>query len=540
MRKVALGLFFLASAHCFGSSYYLSAKGDDSASGKSPYAAWKTIGRLNSTPLAAYDQINLRGGDTFPGTLYLTANMLSVKSYGSGRATIDAGSGDGIDIYDVAGASISGIEVKGGWNSVSQTGNTGSGIGAFCDLHGARKLKGLRVTSVNVHGFQQCGIVFGAYPSDGSQSGYSGVTISGCKVYSNGQAGIESYGYFDPKATTYAHSDVLVDHCTVYDNEGLVNGTIASGNGIVLGQIENATIQFCEAYGNGGLNRYPYAGPVGIWAWDSDHVTIQNCESHHNSSLTVDGDGFDLDGGTINSVMQYNYSHDNVGAGLLIAEYNDAKPLYNLTVRYNISQNDGSLNGGGLVLWSGGPLVHDCYLYNNTAFTSRGSPAVNIFSPVSNVYFRNNVIVSTNSFLVQAPPGQVNVLFQANDYWAGGGGFAINWNGSQVSSLNSWRSLGQESIGTAKTGLWADPGYLKLGGGTTIGDPSVLTRLTSYRLKLASPMVKAGLPMSNVGVNPGPRDFFGSALRRGTPDIGATQVPAVVPAWPRSDSTTHL
>jgi len=40
--------------------------------------------------------------------------------------------------------------------------------------------------------------------------------------------------------------------------------------------------------------------------------------------------------------MQYNYSHDNDGAGYGIYEYVGAPPWSNNIVRFNISQNDGA------------------------------------------------------------------------------------------------------------------------------------------------------------------------------------------------------
>jgi hypothetical protein len=523
VRKLAFALLALWPAQSFCTSYFLSANGNDTSAGTSPAAPWKTLARLSRAKFSPGDQICLRGGDSFTGTVSVVTNGLTIKSYGAGQATIDAGNGDGVDIYNAGGTAVIGLTIEGGWDSVSQSGNTGFGVSAFSNLLGDQKLPGPTLRNLTIHGFQQCGIAIGAYPSDGSQSGFANVVITGCRVYSNGQAGIESYGYFDVAAKTYAHVGFFVDGCTVYDNEGIVGYGDNTGNGIVLGDVQNATIQFCEAYENGALNGFWGAGPVGIWAWDSDHVTIQNCESHHNQTLTVDGDGFDLDGGVTNSVVQYNYSHDNAGSGLLIAEYVGAKPQSNLTYRYNISQNDGVSNGGGLVLWNGGPGVHDCEFYNNTVFTNQNSPAVSIQNDVQDVTFRNNVVASSHSNLVEASIGQVNVVFQGNDYWADCAPFSINWNGENVTSLAAWRALGQETFSSQSVGMWADPAYYSMGSGQTLGNPSLFSFLTSYRLKPGAPLIGKGIPMSNFGVNPGLYDFYGAHLRQTAPDIGATQ-----------------
>lgn len=80
---------------------------------------------------------------------------------------------------------------------------------------------------------------------------------------------------------------------------------------------------------------------AGIWAWDSNNILLQFNESYANRTIGVDGDGFDFDGGVTNSVMQYNYSHDNDAAGFLLAQYAFApQAMKNIVIRYNISEND--------------------------------------------------------------------------------------------------------------------------------------------------------------------------------------------------------
>jgi hypothetical protein len=104
-----------------------------------------------------------------------------------------------------------------------------------------------------------------------------------------------------------------------FDNSGDPNDVVKnSGSGIVLGSVNNATIERSLAYNNGWLCTAP-EGPVGIWTYDSNNVTIQFNESHHNrTGGPADGGGFDLDQNTSNSRLQYNYSHDNEGAGFLL------------------------------------------------------------------------------------------------------------------------------------------------------------------------------------------------------------------------------
>jgi len=71
------------------------------------------------------------------------------------------------------------------------------------------------------------------------------------------------------------------------------------------------------AHDNGGVGKKSVGGrPVAIWSWDSDSIAIRFNEAYLQLTGDAgDGDGFDLDGGSSNCVVEYNYSHDNVGDG---------------------------------------------------------------------------------------------------------------------------------------------------------------------------------------------------------------------------------
>src|SRR5437016_950055 len=80
--------------------------------------------------------------------------------------------------------------------------------------------------------------------------------------------------------------------------------------------------------------------------------------------------GIDLDNNTTNSVVQYNYTHDNFNSGLYIF-FDAPGTSNNLTLRYNISENDswgGFMGFGAIVISvSGAPNV---YIYGNTTFNN--------------------------------------------------------------------------------------------------------------------------------------------------------------------------
>ncbi|HLK57327.1 MAG TPA: right-handed parallel beta-helix repeat-containing protein [Chthonomonadaceae bacterium] len=524
-------------------TYYVSPTGNDANAGTSPARPWKTLAKVSSRWFSAGDNILFQADQTFAGTLSFGPHATGtptrpviVGSYGTGRAILQAGAGDGISVYNTAGIVIRNLIVQGGWSFANQDGNTGVGIQVFTDKKGAVKLDTMIIANCEVSGFRNGGIVLGGWPVDGSKSGFKHVRITGCAVHDNGQAGIVSYGYFDAKSTRYAHADIYVGHCTVYNNQGVAGNTnnSGSGQGIVLGDVQFGTVERCVAYGNGHSYATYQGGTVGIWTYDSDHVTLQYNESYNNISNLVDGDGFDLDGGATNCVMQYNYSHDNGGAGFLFAQYPGARPYRHNVVRYNVSQNDGRTVGyGSLHFWNGGSGITDCEVFNNTVYSSAATngpqpSAVYITTPTTNVHLRNNVFIASGGApLIDVVAGQEGLLFQENDYWPADGDSVLRWNGVDYTTLKDWRlATGQEMLLGREIGLSVDPLLMAAGQGPTIGNADNLSILTAYRLRKSSPLWNAGLALQELfAVSPGPVDFYGTPLSRRTFSIGACQTP---------------
>lgn len=548
---VAIGL--AAAGSLRATDYYVSPSGNDSGPGTAPgTGAWQTISKVNVSNFGAGDRIFFEGGQSFGGTLAFGSgdtgtaeNPIILSSYGGGRATINAGNNKGLSIYNTAGFAISELIVSGTWDATSQSGNTSNGIEIYMDLPGTTKLDFVHVDNVEVRGFKQNGILIGAHPADGSKSGWTNVQLAGCVAHDNGAAGISSFGYFSSNATTYAHAEIVVRDCTVYSNRGVQNTGNHSGSGILLADVDGATIERCLAYDNGDLNNYTNGGPIGIWTYDSNDVLIQFNESHSNKSggATLDGGGFDLDGGVTNSTVQYNYSHGNEGAGYLVFQFSGARPLLGGNViRYNISENDGRKGSYAGILVGGGSTVQNNRFHNNTLYISpapSGMPAAfkNLGVGTANT-LRNNIFQTSGGVLLidSSNAATSSLLFQGNDYWPGGSTFAIKWGASTYSTLAAWRTAtGQEKNGAADTGSAVDPLLNDPGNGGTVGDPALLSDLGAYRLNPASPLINSGLDLLALfGVSPGSRDYFANPLPQGGAyDIGAHEfgvAPAVAAA----------
>ena len=241
------------------------------------------------------------------------------------------------------------------------------------------------------------------------------------------------------------------------------------------------------------------------------------------------------------SIVQFNYAHDNDGSGYLLAQSPLTDAHHGNVVRYNISQNDGRANSyGAIEIWG---RVTGAEIYNNTIFVTpapSGSPrAVRIWNAgvtdryVSAVHLRNNILLASGVPLVEATTtalaGAADLRFENNDYF-GGAPLAIR-GGAQYSSLASWRATGQETLPGVPMGLSVDPRLVAAGAGPTLGDADALTSLDAYRLSSGSPMIDAGLDLAaRYGIDAGATDFYGTPLFAGGGyDIGATESAAVSP-----------
>ena len=529
-------------------TYYVSPSGDDSHSGTSPQAASRTIDKANATDLNPGDKVLFEAGHEYHGNLLLTdedagtpKQPVVVGSYGSGRATIKAGNGSGITVRNVGGVVVENLIVLGD----NYRTNIGSGVKIVNELPNNQKLEYIRVHNVEASGFGRsresvpeglqppngCGIFMGGYASDKSKSGYNDVRITNCVTYQNEFYGILTTGYWQDDPNTYANSDVYIGYCKAYDNPGDPNYfENHSGSGILMEDVDGGIIEYCEAYNNGYDCNCRLGGPVGIWAAVANNVIIQHCESHHNRTMVYDGGGFDFDGGTTNSIMQYNYSHDNDGAGYLICSYENAPHTFNNNiVRYNISVNDCQrVRRGGIRFWTGSPKedpIHNTQIYGNTIYGASGSAIA--FWPKKGIYntkvYNNLFITANNQILVEGNPDRSMATFAGNAYWAVDGKYDI----AGYKSLDEWRKAsGQEMLNGKLVGLVVDPKLMDLGKSVTIGDPNKLHTLTAYRLQESSPLIDAGLDLRPLfGIDPGDRDFFGNSIPQGKGyDVGAHEI----------------
>jgi hypothetical protein len=531
-----LWLGFFAPFSAQANTYFLSPSGNDLLAGTSPATAWQTLNRVIAGPILPGDSILLQANQVFSGSLYFY-DLLSTPSqplylgvWGNGYATIDAGTSFGLDFRNCAGVEIHKLRILGDGILL----NDHRGLYVYGDSLG-QQLSHFVLDSLEVSGFNRGGISFG---DNGNDAYFTDIQITHCQVHHNGDHGIEIERPFSPGVAGFPHRNVYIAHCEAYFNTGQVGKNYHhTGNGILVGNTDSVLIEYCVAHHNGANNTYLNSGPVGIWVWDCNHAVIQYNESHHNQTASAkDGGGFDLDGGTINSVIQYNYSHDNDGPGFLLAQFPGSRPMYNNHIRYNISQNDARAGVyGGIHLWRGnGTVMDSLYIYNNTIYMAAsptGAPKVfyAMGGGMNEVRLFNNIFISISGpELMRKSHQWADIKFYGNAYFASGGPFQV-YEGGMFNSLLNWRiARNQEELpnGTP-VGYEGNPQLVSMGMGQTIGDPTLLGNLVAYQLSAGSPLIDLGLDLNSLaGLDMGPVDFFQEIIPVSlTFDIGASEGP---------------
>ncbi len=502
--------------------YYVSPSGSDSNPGTSPAQAWQTINKVNSITFAPGDSILFEGGQTFSGGLIFNSggtptSPITISSYGTGRATISSGGDNGFYAYNCAGFSITNLFFVGSGAGDPEGDN---GIRFFSAGLTGPRLQYIRIDNVDISAYRWAGITFGN--DDRDCVGFGDVQITNCAVHGNGDVGITSYGFWPRPDGKYAHGNFYVADSLIYDNAGIPDKGGHSGNGIVFSGMQDTIIEFCTAYNNGYLCNSTGGGPVAIWCWESDNVIFQFNEAHHNSAVYKDGGGFDFDGGASNCIAQYDYSHDNAGAGYLICQFSRSNPYINNIVRYSISANDGLKNGYGAVTFWAGARIQDTLIYNNTFYVTSNCTGAgfSIWSGnITNTQIYNNIILTTaGEEVLNFSKTTGGWYLKNNCYWSSGSPLYINWGGAVYTSLAAFRTAtGQETHNGQPVGFETDPLLVNPGGGTA----------DSYRLQASSPMVEHGLNLlTEFGINPGPHDYFNIPLPQGSAyDVGCNEYP---------------
>ncbi|MFH9556881.1 right-handed parallel beta-helix repeat-containing protein [Streptomyces globisporus] len=536
---VAAAALLLAASGCGATphyeppsaTYYVAPGGDDQSSGTSPGEAWRTLARAERTGLAPGDKLLLEGGARFSGTITVgeeeagaADRPVTVGSYGGGRATVAATNSAGISVYNTAGVEIRDVKVTGAGRSYTQEG----GINIYSDREDGAKLDRVTVADVEVSGFR-AGIAVGGTESG---SGFRDVTVRQAEVHGNKDVGLLTYGpRFDADKPAYAHRDIRIEGVEAHHNTGDPELTEThSGNGIILGGVQEATVRSSRAHDNGTRSSAEApAGPVGIWAYDAADVVLEENTSYRNhTGSAVDGAGFGLDANVSGSTIQNNLAFQNDGPGYYVYTNKKNGAHRENTIRYNVATENGRKLPVNGALAIHGQDIRNLNVYQNTLVMSDSpngpGPAVRLRGGQSGVTLRNNILVTERAPLVTAEADlrPRDVVMQGNDYFEPTGSWRIDWDERTFPDLDAWRTAtGQERADGRSTGLAVDPCFA----GGALPD---IRSAADARLIVpdCAALAGKGLDLRRLfGTEAGTVDYFGRTV--GTPPpIGAAVPPA--------------
>jgi hypothetical protein len=506
-------------------TYYVSPTGNDSNNGTSESSPWQSISKVNGLTPGPGDQVLFQGGSTFVGNFKwvnkggTTAAPVIIGSYGTGQATIQGtGASNPIYTFDCGGITVQNLTVIGNMANAN-------GIQLEVDKAGVSYAP-VSILNCDVSNVAGAGILL---ESDVAGGGYTSARITGNTVHDCISTAILTWAPIGPGNMP----NVYIANNTVYNNPGKSSMT-CSGNGIWTdGLGKGSVIEKNLAYNNG----YAGVGGAGIWTSACDSVVMQYNISCANRSLGADGDGFDFDNQTSNSIMQYNYSTDNDGGGLIFCHWGTDQTFTGNVVRFNVTENNcRKSNYGEISLWG---MLFNTRIYNNTCFGTKygNSTMFRITNDTISSNFVNGLYVYNNIFEANGSIGMIsiesgmlagskNIVFDGNVYHAINGTSSYVWGPKTYTGLPAFQTgTNLEAHGLEEDPMIVSPG--NTGATTSLATVGSLQQFAAgYKLQTGSPMIGAGIDLSTVGITNAATDFFGNAVAAKL--VGASSATTVI------------
>ncbi len=425
-------LLCLSGISASAQTYYVCADGNDKNSGTSESEAWASLEKVSTERFMPGDSILFHTGDVWEGQLYPKGNgeegnPITIASYGTGAKPLIMGDGSkgykaggAVSLYNQEYWTIRDIEVT----NMGEDAAYRMGISVYCEnMIGC----GYTIENVTVHDVN--GGVKDSSVKQMNDNHWSGGIVLRAEVTAK-----DKEGYLD---------DILIENCEAYDlartaitvvsnwnspialadNSYATNVVIRNnlvhnidGDGIVACGTDGALVEHNVAYDTNmmSLKGNPAAN-IGIWGLHSKNGVFRYNESYL-CHTTHDGYGYDVDGDCNNMTFEYNYSHDNDGGFILLVNYRNQ----DLTVRYNISQNDHQF-GIASAHFPNSPSSYwnlSGKIYNNTIYSKeRGKKIMLMFGRPKHLEFYNNLIYAEADEVSEIPCSNPENLFRSNNLY---------------------------------------------------------------------------------------------------------------------------
>ncbi len=429
-------------------TYYVDSEtGDDAHDGVSAAAAWKTLDNVNARTFGPGAAILFKSGGRWTGELTPQGsggpgNPIVIDQYGAGHKPVIHGTGkaytlllDNQQYWEISNLEITNYDASeegtdlatweanniSDWAAVDNppqytiARSNKSGIlikavdmGEVNHIH----LKHLEVHGVNGNVMDKDnGGIFVEISGSVTPTYFKDLLIEGCHIHDVDRTGISNKSSWETRTLTANTNwtpsrDVIIRNNT-FERTG-ANALIVRVADQPL--IEHNLFDHCgiKQTGNAGFN---FNTDRALWQYNEARFTQYN-------EGDEDAGGFDSDFRTKNTIMQYNYSHDN-DFGLLLTGgaarwggFNDST-----IIRYNIFENDGNY-----VIKLSGQATH-AIIHNNIFYIGSSQDSVMVSYhknwgawPAHTAYY-NNIIYNKGSHTTYHLGSSTNNTYSNNLYF---------------------------------------------------------------------------------------------------------------------------
>ena len=536
MNKVncsILCLFFLclfSTKISTQTTYFLSSiSGSNNNDGLSTLSPWKTLDKINNTPLFPGDKIMFCSGQTFTGTLVIDGSgtemdPIIIDIYGGSDRAVINGENNLCCIYldNKQGIEIHNLELINDGGTNPNVNATQKRLGIYATAYwGIKKhlvFKNLYIHSIYPNNYQSSSeqILYAGTGIEitgfgGNTSRFDDILIEDCEITDVGNVGIIISRWINasnpPPPENTHHKNILI-------KDNFIHHT--GGSGAVFFNVKNFLIEdnifTWTGYHDSLVEPRQHGTGSCWWGVRCKNGILQKNEFSHVRGA-ADSHGAHIDIACDSVIIQYNYSFDNEGG---FAEYMGSST--NCIYRYNLSINDGwrvknmpcsngvtdtagvPLNNRqhGTTIWfsdftgfQNQPKVgaSNNKVYNNTIYVPPGiSPRIKFEDSTHHNEIFNNLffIDSSSSIIYDASPSAFNNEFDYN-FWYGTVDATIPFGINSISGINP----NLNNVGSSNA--------------------------EDYRIDNLSPLFNTGRLIANNGNN----DYFGGIIPSfGIPDIG--------------------
>ena len=502
-KNIALVALLALSAPVWAATYHVDPAGNDDNDGKSTAKPWRSLNKVNSTTFAPGDKIVFKAGGIWTGQLHplgsgASGNPIVINRYGTGAKPIINGPGTnasaGVLLLNQSYWEINNLEVT---NS-HPTSDSNRLTGILASNTGTAVLNHIYVRDCYVHKVNSAPV------NNGNYDKYTGgIIIRG--------------PFYDTLVEGNYISDVRVEGARTFSATGkniFRDNFIENvyGDGIVINSSNGESLIEYNVVSNACMTNY--ANFAGAWTYASTGTKIQFNEVGGLQKGYNDGEAFDADIDTNGDIFQYNYSHDNRGGFMLFMP--NAK---NITVRYNISENDG--HGQEIFHYPNNGNTTN-RIYNNTFYVGPGISTV--FGSGPGVYNFQNNIVKVDGTITKFSYGPIrsDSTFKNNVFFP-----------ASITSVNG-------PDGTVSGNINVDPLFIAAGtggNGMMVGANGFASAQRGYVLESDSPAIGAGVLLSGNGGF----DYWGNPVSTtAAPNIGAYEGPGQSPLKLNSTADAYV